>query len=167
MKPKRMKDLEKIVDVKRLTDFVSEFREIVDTGKLAQFYCRKLFDLRQIKPFNKKGPDLESSDGKIKFEVKHRFFRAKTPPGMPIDLSSIDYVLYVDLESESLLPKYIFQIKKDDITYTNRKSKRVSFKRAFEEKKYKVIFEASSSNIANYRNGSKAQPSTQRRRFLG
>lgn len=138
-----MTDLEKIVDLKRLTGFVSEFREIVDTGKLAQFYCRKLFNLREIEPFNKKGPDLESFDGKIKFEVKHRVFR-NVPPGMPIDLSNIDYVLYVDLEKESLLPKSIFRINKDDITYTNRKSKRVSFKRAFREKKYEVIFASSS-----------------------
>lgn len=117
---------------------------------MAQFYCRKLFDLEEIKPFNRSGPDLESKDGKLKFEVKYRKMEVemdddrilnRTPPGMPINLESIDYVLYVYLD-DNLLPKFIFKIKSEDIDYTGT-DKRVSFKRAFkEEKKYEIIFKS-------------------------
>ncbi|MEK6832942.1 MAG: hypothetical protein AABY32_02750 [Nanoarchaeota archaeon] len=119
--------------------FINDHKDIVDTGKLAQFYCEKLLDLKGIKPFNTKGMDLESRDGKIKYEVKYRKgdFSDKTPIGMEIDLSRINYVLYVELNPETLLPNKIFKIKSEDIQY--KKGKRVSFNKAFKDKKIEAI----------------------------
>ncbi|MCP8313155.1 MAG: hypothetical protein H3Z53_02120 [archaeon] len=133
---KNMKDLRReIEDFDGFVSFISKFEKIIDTGKLAEFYCEKLFRLKP-QPRNS-GFDATSSDGK-KIEIKHRFYSTKTPPGMEVDLEEIDYIYYVDLD-ESLLPSRIYQIKSGDVYYT--KGKRVSFRRAFEERKFKLIFQ--------------------------
>ena len=128
-----------IQDFDRFKIFIKDYKDIVDTGKLAQFYCEKILDLKQIKPFNTKGMDLESKDSKIKYEVKYRKgnFSDKAPVGMKIDLSKVNYVLYVELNSETLLPNRIFKIKSEDIEY--KKGKRVSFNKAFKDKKIESI----------------------------
>jgi len=68
--------LEKIIpDFNQFTKFISKFREIVDSGKLAEFYCSRLFDLKLVKPRNSNidaiGPNGE------KIEIKHRFYSGK------------------------------------------------------------------------------------------
>jgi len=56
-------------------------------------------------------------------------YSGKTPPTMEMNLNVIDYVFYVDLY-ENLLPK-------PNIERT--KGKRVSFRKAFKEKKAELI----------------------------
>ena len=142
---KTEKKLNEIIpDFEQFKNFVFKFKEIVDTGKLAEFYCEKLFDLDKISPRNS-GPDLETKNKKFVFEVKYRkmvFLKnedimSKTPPGMKIDLKKIYSVLYVYLDG-NLLPNHIFQIKSEDIKYTT--DTRVSFKNAFKKNKAKTIF---------------------------
>jgi len=47
------KDLKKVIpNFNQFVKFISKFREIVDTGKLAEYYCSKLFRLKLVKPGN-------------------------------------------------------------------------------------------------------------------
>jgi len=130
-------DLKKVIpDFDQFTGFISKFRDVVDTGKLAEFYCCKLFKLKLVKPHNS-AIDAISPSGK-RIEIKHRANTGKTPGGMKIDLEKIDYVLYVLLD-DNLLPKRIYKIKSQDIDYTT--GKRVSFGRAFKENRVKLVFQ--------------------------
>ena len=133
MELKNRIDLEKeINDFNQFIKFISEFKFIVDTGKLAEFYCIKLFNL---KPTNKKNDFYDATDSESKrIEIKFRdtFKKQSIPSGMEIKLETIDYVLLVYLD-ETLLPQKIYKIKSEYIDYTT--GKRVSFKRAFNENK--------------------------------
>lgn len=110
-------------------------RKVVDTGKLAEFYCRKLFLLKQVKPHNA-SVDAVDSRGK-KIEIKYRFILKKTPPGMKINLKRIDFVLYVELDKR-LLPARIFKVETKDIHST--RNGRVSFREAFRNKKAELVY---------------------------
>ncbi|MDO8538291.1 MAG: hypothetical protein Q7S21_05385 [archaeon] len=133
---KSISDLQNSIhNFKRFRAFLLEFKEIIDTGKLAEFYCCKLFDLKPVKPHNAY-IDAKSKSGE-RIEIKHRFFSGKTPPGMKINLKNIDFVYYVEL-SDNLLPKQIFKIKKEDIEQVSKG--RVSFKKVFKEKKAEIVF---------------------------
>jgi hypothetical protein len=134
LKQKGHEDLEKnIKNFGRLKKFLLEFKEIVDTGKLAEFYCEKLWNLKKPGKPNQKGFDLKDESGK-KYEVKYR--KGKNS-GMKIkDKDSLDSVLYVHLDG-NLLPEVIKQFKSKDIPYT-KNPPRVSFKKA--EPKSKIIF---------------------------
>jgi hypothetical protein len=48
LKQKGYEDLENIENFDKLKNFLIEFKEIVDTGKLAEFYCEKLWNLKKI-----------------------------------------------------------------------------------------------------------------------
>jgi hypothetical protein len=55
LEQKGYEDLEKnIKNFGRLKNFLIEFKEIVDTGKLAEFYCEKLWNLEKPKKPNQK-----------------------------------------------------------------------------------------------------------------
>jgi hypothetical protein len=138
MIPKTREDLEKIIaDFKQFTELISKFKEIVDSGKLAEFYCSRLFDLKLVRPRNSNIDAIGPKGERI--EIKHRFYSGKIPPGMKINLHNIDYVFYVELD-DNLLPNRIFKIKSNDIDYTT--GKRVSFKRAFNENKVELVFQS-------------------------
>jgi hypothetical protein len=138
MIPKTREDLEKIIaDFKQFTELISRFKEIVDSGKLAEFYCSRLFDLKLVRPRNSNIDAIGPKGERI--EIKHRFYSGKIPPGMKINLHNIDYVFYVELD-DNLLPNRIFKIKSNDIDYTT--GKRVSFKRAFNENKVELVFQS-------------------------
>jgi hypothetical protein len=92
---------------------LQKYRGLIDTGKLAEFYCVKLFGL---KPYT-------TSDGRVisnglwdattadmqKVEIKYRVLRnKKTPPGMKLSFENFHFVLYVDLDSD-LLPARIWR----------------------------------------------------------
>jgi hypothetical protein len=135
---KTREDLEKIIaDFNQFTELVSKFKEIVDSGKLAEFYCSRLFDLKLVRPRNSNIDAIGPKGERI--EIKHRFYSGKIPPGMKINLHNIDYVFYVELD-DNLLPNRIFKIKSNDIDYTT--GKRVSFKRAFNENKVELVFQS-------------------------
>jgi hypothetical protein len=138
LEQKGHEDLEKnIKNFGRLKKFLLEFKEIVDTGKLAEFYCEKLWNLKKPGKPNQKGFDLKDESGK-KYEVKYR--KDSTNPGMKIkDKDSLDSVLYVHLD-ENLLPEVIKQFKSKDIHYT--KNLRVTFKGA----EPKIIFQLKSGD---------------------
>jgi hypothetical protein len=132
LKQKGYEDLENIENFDKLKNFLIEFKEIVDTGKLAEFYCEKLWNLKKSKKPNQKGFDLKDESGK-KYEVKYR--KDSTNPGMKIkDKDSLDSVLYVHLD-ENLLPEVIKQFKSKDLHYT-KNPPRVTFKDA----EPKIIF---------------------------
>jgi len=121
----------------QFTELISKFKEIVDSGKLAEFYCSRLFDLKLVRPRNSNIDAIGPKGERI--EIKHRFYSGKIPPGMKINLHNIDYVFYVELD-DNLLPNRIFKIKSNDIDYTT--GKRVSFKRAFNENKVELVFQS-------------------------
>ncbi|MEM5799305.1 MAG: hypothetical protein QXZ43_01405 [Candidatus Aenigmatarchaeota archaeon] len=136
---KTRKDLEKVIqDFDQFSEFIHKFKEFIDTGKLAEFYCSKLFDLKLVKPHNSNIDALGPKGERI--EIKHRFYSGKTPPGMKVNLDIIDYVFYVQLDENSLLPKEIFKIKSKDIEY--KSDKRVSFRKAFKENKAELIYQS-------------------------
>jgi len=137
LEQKGYEDLEKnIKNFGRLKKFLLEFKEIVDTGKLSEFYCEKLWNLKKPGKPNQEGFDLKDESGK-KYEVKYR--KGKNS-GMKIkDKDSLDSVLYVHLD-ENLLPEVIKQFKSKDIHYT--KNPRVSFKEA----EPKIIFQLKSGD---------------------
>jgi hypothetical protein len=139
LEQKGYEDLEKnIKNFGRLKKFLIEFKEIVDTGKLSEFYCEKLWNLKKSKKQNQKGFDLKDESGK-KYEVKYR--KDSTNPGMEIkDKDSLDSVLYVHLD-ENLLPEVIKQFKSKDIQYT-KNPPRVTFKGA----EPKIIFQLKSGD---------------------
>lgn len=136
--PKRRKDLLKVIpNFNQFAKFISKFQEVVDIGKLAEFYCSKLFGLKLVKPCNSNIDAVGPAGEKI--EIKCRTYSGKIPPGMKVNLQDIDYVFYVVLD-DNLLPKRIFKIKSKDIYYT--RGKRVSFKKAFDSDKAELIFQS-------------------------
>jgi hypothetical protein len=54
----------------------SQEHSIIDTGMLAEFYCKKLFSLKSPKVWNGSF-DAETMDGKEKIEIKSRRTRIK------------------------------------------------------------------------------------------
>lgn len=137
---------QKIQPFDKFKDFISTYHSLVDTGKLAQFYCEKLFDLTPHRIPN--GPyDLEDKKSKDEkwIEVKYRFFKGGFPPGMELDFRKFDVVYYVEL-GEDLLPVHIHKILKKDITqlsgepWSESYKGRVSFKEAYNTGKAKIVF---------------------------
>jgi hypothetical protein len=129
---------------------LQKYRCVIDTGKLAEFYCVKLFGLT---PY-------ETTDGRVignglwdastadlqRVEIKHRAFK-KTPPGMKLTFENFHFVLYVELDPD-LIPMRIWKIDRDDITQTgplveerNKYVGRVSFRAALQDGRAKLIFE--------------------------
>ncbi len=125
----------KIPNFLEFKKFIAKYKDIVDKGKLAEYYCGILFNLTPIKPFNAKY-DALTQEGK-KVEIKHRIVKSTIPPGMKIDLEIIDLVYYVYL-NDDLLPTHIYKFNKNDLRYTV--GKRVSFRNAFENKKYELLY---------------------------
>ncbi len=135
-----------IEDFDKFKEFLSTYRHLVDTRKLAQFYCEKLFDLTPLRVPN--GPydleDKKSVDEK-RIEVKYRFFKGGFPPGMVLDFQKFDIVYYVEL-GDDLLPVHIHKIRKADITqlggaqWSELYKGRVSFKEAYNTGKAKIVF---------------------------
>jgi len=145
---KRLKELiATIEDFEEFEKFISSYQDIVDTGKLAEFYCEKLFNLTPVIPRNQYSYDALDAEGK-RVEIKHRFYSTKTPPGMKINLENIDYVLYVDIDEETFLPTKIYKINAENIEY--KTGKRVSFKKAFDKNEYEVLFKKYNSQANNY-----------------
>lgn len=133
---KSKKDLIKATPhFKSFISVLSKHKNIIDTGKLAEDYCAKLFKLKIVSPHNA-SIDAVDRYGK-RVEIKQRIFKGNFMPGMSINLAKIDYVLYVEL-SDNLLPRRIFKINAKDIKYT--KGKRVSFRGAFKENKVELVY---------------------------
>lgn len=151
------------IDVNRLREALPEFdfenfqqdlikyRDIIDTGKLAEFYCEKLFGLsafRSAKSQNirKNGPHDANTPCGERVEIKYRAPNSKTPPGMKLNFANFDFVLYVLLD-ENLLPSRIWRIRKCDITQTKNPGDwsdtydgRVSFRNALRDHKAEQVF---------------------------
>ena len=133
---KTHKDLKKsIPNFNRFYQSLLATKEVVDTGELSELYCRKLFRLKRVKPWNA-AIDAIDPQGK-KVEIKHRTMTGKTPAGMKVNLKKIDYLLYVEL-NKNLLPVKIFKINAKDITPL--RDSRVSFRKAFQNGKAQIVF---------------------------
>lgn len=136
-KTKNLKDLKKIIsNFKHFKENLVKFKNFIDTGKLAEYYCIVLYELKLIKPHNASFDALTSDNKKV--EIKHRVHKGSILPGMKINLESIDQVYYVELD-QNLLPIKIHKILVTDLEYST--GKRVSFKKVFDLKKNQVIFE--------------------------
>jgi len=134
---KTYKDLENsIPNFNRFHQSLLVAKEVVDTGELSEFYCRKLFRLKRVKPWNA-AIDAIDPNGK-KVEIKHRSMTGKTPAGMKVHLKKIDYLLYVELDKK-LLPVKIFKINAKNITPL--RNGRVSFRKAFQNGKAQIVFD--------------------------
>lgn len=135
---KNEKDLEiSIPNFEQFRQVLIDHKEIIDTGRLAEFYCSKLFDLKLVTPHNA-SVDAIAPDGS-RIEIKYRFYSGKVPPGMKINLQNIDWVYYVEL-TENLLPKHIHKISSKDLGYTA--GNRVSFRQVFIDESFELIFRA-------------------------
>jgi hypothetical protein len=133
---KNEKDLKKSIShFNRFHRSLVEVKEVVDTGKLAEFYCSKLFNLKLVQPHNS-SIDAVDVRGK-RIEIKHRFAFKGIPPGMKLNLRKIDFVLYVEL-NKKLLPVRIFKIETKYIQRTS--GDRVSFRKGFQDNKAKLIY---------------------------
>lgn len=148
---KTRKDFEQIPELVRLRSLISEFiqrqefsqsaqfRSIISTGMLAEYYCQKLFDLKPFEVWN--GPyDAITRTGK-KIEIKTRTIVQRNPlcpPGMKINLAEIDAVFYVYF-TKSLSLQAVYAIRKEDIT--TLPGGRVSFQSAFDNGKAELIYE--------------------------
>ena len=64
-----------IPDFNEFVRFITKFRDIVDTGKLAEFYCSKLFDLKLVKPRNQYSYDAESPQAKNRNQTQILFHK--------------------------------------------------------------------------------------------
>ena len=113
---------------------------IIDTGMLAEYYCKKLFALKDHKVWN--GPfDAETEDGlRIEIKIRDCFKNNKItcPPGMKVNKENMDWLFYVSL-NENFTLKAILAFYKDDIDQLQ--NGRVSFKKAFKEHKYQIIYD--------------------------
>lgn len=130
------------------TDLI-KYKALIDTGKLAEFYCERLFGLsgyRSAKSdlVRKNGPHDASTQDGDRIEVKYR--ASKGTPGMVMNFANFDFVLYVLLD-ESLLPSCIWKIRKRDIVQTQNKGEwsetyhgRVSFREAIRNNKAEQVF---------------------------
>jgi hypothetical protein len=87
-----LKDLKRLTEFRKLVPVLSRYRGLIDSGKLAEWYCVELFRLELVMPRNRKGADAISPSGE-RVEIKHRFYSGKTPPGMKIESEGVDYVL--------------------------------------------------------------------------
>ncbi|OGD95513.1 hypothetical protein A3F57_03205 [Candidatus Roizmanbacteria bacterium RIFCSPHIGHO2_12_FULL_36_11] len=133
---KNQSDLEKLIpDFEDFKKVLWSYKNIIDTGKLTEYYCSILFGLTLTTPRNYYFDALTSENKKV--EVKHRFYSGNIPPGMKIKLENIDVIYYVELEP-NLLPKRIYKFLSEDITYTM--NGRVSFQNAFNSHKAEVVY---------------------------
>ncbi|MEN6624295.1 MAG: hypothetical protein ABFD50_22450 [Smithella sp.] len=134
---KNLNDLKSnISDFENFCKFIKENKFMISTGKLSEYYCHLLFNIK-IKKKSNALYDGEDSESK-KVEIKQRRSVSKSPSGMKIDLKRIDYVLYVFLDEEDLLPDEIIKIEKECITETS--NGRVSFNDAFNNKKFTIKY---------------------------
>ena len=131
-----MKDLSRLVEFRRLVPLLSQYRGLMDTGKLAEWYCVKLFGLRLVMPRNRKGADALGSRGE-RIEIKHRFFSGRTPPGMRMKRDDVDYVLYVEL-AKDLIPRRILRIASRDLV--SMSDGRISFRNAVDRGRARLVF---------------------------
>lgn len=147
---------DKFIKLNQFIKLNNSFYFLINKGTLAEFYCTILFNLKRASyKLNAPSPDLINRRGKkIRYEVKNRKIDkynlrkiingSKTPTGMKIDLSKIDYVLYVFLDNKNMMPLCIFKIPKDEITYLNKKTKKVTFISAFKNNiRKKIVYKAS------------------------
>lgn len=125
----------KIPNIEDYSSFLVENNYIVDSGRLAEHYCQLLFGIELSKKVNEFYDGIDGN--KLKVEIKQRRFDGRTPPGMNIDLNKIDYVLYVFLNAK-MLPEKILKFEKEHLTQT--KGKRISFKKAYHNKLYEVMY---------------------------
>ncbi|OGG04811.1 hypothetical protein A2Z33_05880 [Candidatus Gottesmanbacteria bacterium RBG_16_52_11] len=121
---KTYKDLKQsIPNFENFCDILQKYKELINTGKLAEFYCRRLFRLEPVVPSNSNFDAMTQYLKKV--EIKYRNFKkGKTPPGMKIDSSLVDYVYYLEL-NENLLPINIYLYNIADLKHTT--GMRVSF----------------------------------------
>lgn len=133
---KNIKDLKKAVsDFDKLKYFLSKYRNIVDSGRLSELWCARLFNLKLSEKTNDKIDAIDRNGKRI--EIKQRFYTGKVPIGMKIKLNNVDKVYYVQLGLD-LIPQKIYKIEARDIK--SLKNGRVSFKKAFHEKRAEVVF---------------------------
>lgn len=133
---KNIKDLKKAVsDFDKLKYFLSKYKNIVDSGRLSEFWCARLFNLELSEKTNDKIDAIDRNGKRI--EIKQRFYTGKVPIGMKIKLNSVDEVYYVQLGLD-LIPQEIYKIEARNIE--SLKNSRVSFKKAFLEKRAEVVF---------------------------
>ena len=126
----------KIPDFVKFCRFLKKHEYIIDTGRLSEWYCKILFNLKLSSKSNELY-DAEDRQGN-RVEIKQRNYSGKTPGGMKMDLKRISYVFYVKL-NESLLPEIIHKIDKKDIIKLS--NGRVSFRKAFNENiKAKIVY---------------------------
>jgi hypothetical protein len=119
----------------------SQEHSIIDTGMLAEVYCKKLFSLRSHQVWNGSF-DAETMDGKEKIEIKTRRTRFKNkeiacPLGMKVK-EKIDWLFYVFFNEDFTL-KSIWAFHKSG--FTRQKNGRVSFKEAFHKDNYERIYD--------------------------
>lgn len=139
------KSLLSIYDIKNLK-INSQEHSIVDTGMLAELYCKKLFSLKSPKVWNGLF-DAETMDGKEKIEIKTRRTRFKNnkiacPLGMKVK-EEIDWLFYVFFNEDFTL-KSILAFHKNVLH--RLKNNRVSFKEAFYENKFETIYDDASAS---------------------
>ncbi len=122
---KSITDLQKIEGFIEITTFIDKYPQLIDRGRLAEYFCEHLFDVTLNKVMNEKGFDATTRSGK-KIEIKAREVK-NTPPGMKINLGEIDLVWYVALDKR-LIPQVIYEYKAKQLT--QMKNGRVSFSNA-------------------------------------
>jgi hypothetical protein len=138
-KAKTNKDLKKsIPDFLKFCNFIKKHKQIIDTGKLSEWYCKLLFNLRLSDKPNSSYDAIDKNGNKV--EIKQRKTKGKMLGGMKIDLSRISYVLYVVLQDD-LLPETIYRFDKKHIRQL--KNGRASFKWAFDKGKAEIIYKIS------------------------
>jgi len=129
-RPKTLEDLRAaMADFNDFRDVLRRYRHIIDTGKLAEYWCRVLFDLQPECITNHPGYDARMRTGE-RVQIKYRKFSGKIPPAMRINLNSVDCILYVELDDE-LLPAQIWRV--DAVHLTRMKNDRCSFRQAISD----------------------------------
>lgn len=130
------KTINSIKDIDEIKHFIKKHKRLVDTGKLAEFWCEKLCGITLAKKSNEKGYDGITSSGE-KIEIKYRYLKGKVPPGMKIDTAKIKYVYYVFM-NEDLLPDSIYRYNIKHIQ--QKENSRVSFKNAHKKGQFEIIY---------------------------
>lgn len=120
----------------------SKHKGIIDTGRLSEYYCSRLFGLTLSEKSNDDF-DAICNKTKIKVEIKQRKFFEDYPPSLAVGLKKQkimkkeNYLMYFAIIDENFLPYRIYKIKSKDIDLNGN---RINFKRAFDNKKIELVF---------------------------
>ncbi len=119
--------------------FIQNNPKMIHTGNLAEMYCGLLFDINLCEQGNNKGFDgTEKNNPNIKVEIK---CRKKIGSSMTINFDEITYILYVELNEETLLPKKIFKFSKENLNYYIVGKNRVHFNKAIKGGNSEPVFQ--------------------------